>query len=189
MPGGCEGGPVGRRTIPSSCSVKVSIDSFSLSLSVYTQHTNSLCMYVYVWVCYHNLIPFLDSMRPSLFWFLSWSILCCPSSFLYRSSRVWSREYEILRKNSQMTAIWICYFCFLCTQKYSCSFIDLRLNHWCHMDYFNDVLTAFLCFERGSSLPLLSIEGQRALEFHQKYLNLCLKMNKGFTGLEQHEGK
>lgn len=65
MPGGCEGGPVGRRTIPSSCSENISIDSFSLSLSVYTQHTNSACMYMCG--CYHNLIPFLDSMRPSLF--------------------------------------------------------------------------------------------------------------------------
>ncbi len=24
------------------------------------------------------------------------------------------------------------------------SFIKLQLNHWCHMDYFNDVLTTFL---------------------------------------------
>ncbi len=29
-------------------------------------------------------------------------------------------------------------------KKYSCSFITLRLNLWCHMDYFNNVLTSFL---------------------------------------------
>ncbi len=46
MPGGCEGGPVGRRTIPLSCSVNISIDYFSLSLSVNTQHTNNVCMYM-----------------------------------------------------------------------------------------------------------------------------------------------
>ncbi len=27
---------------------------------------------------------------------------------------------------------------------HSCSFLKWRLNHWCHMDYFNDVLTTFL---------------------------------------------
>ncbi len=35
-------------------------------------------------------------------------------------------------------------FVFFTHKKYSCSFIKLRLNHWCHMDYFNDVLTTFL---------------------------------------------
>ncbi len=29
-------------------------------------------------------------------------------------------------------------------KKYSRSFINLRLNHWCHMDHFNDLLTTFL---------------------------------------------
>ncbi len=47
-------------------------------------------------------------------------------------------------------------------------------EHWCHMDYFNDVLTTFLNLDHvilyGS---LLSMEGQRALRIHQKYLNFC----------------
>jgi len=34
MLGGCEGGPVGRTTIPSPCSVTVLIDAFSLLNSV-----------------------------------------------------------------------------------------------------------------------------------------------------------
>ncbi len=34
-------------------------------------------------------------------------------------------------------------------------FIKLRLNHWCHMDYFNDVLTTFLGLERGCCLGCL----------------------------------
>ncbi len=37
------------------------------------------------------------------------------------------------------------------------------------MDYVNDVLTTFL----GLELALLSMKGQKALRFHQKYLNLC----------------
>ncbi len=47
-------------------------------------------------------------------------------------------------------------FCFLCAQKYSRSFIKLRLNHWCHMDNFNNVLTTFLGFERGSTVSVQS---------------------------------
>ncbi len=42
----------------------------------------------------------------------------------------------------------------LCTKKYSCSFVKLYLNIWCHMDYFNDVLTTFLGLERGSSIAV-----------------------------------
>ncbi len=62
-------------------------------------------------------------------------------------------------------------FC-LCT-KYSCSFIKLRLNHWCHMDNFLMSLLPFCIL--NVSVALLSMEGQKALGFHQKYLNLCFK--------------
>ncbi len=51
-------------------------------------------------------------------------------------------------------------------QMYSCIFNKLQLNHWCHMDYFIDVLSHF---------ALLFMQGQKALGFHQKYLNLCSK--------------
>ncbi len=60
-------------------------------------------------------------------------------------------------------------FVFFAHKSYSRILIKLRLNH-CHMDYFNDVLTTFLGLERGSSLAM---EDQKALGFHQKYLNLC----------------
>ncbi len=43
---------------------------------------------------------------------------------------------------------------FFAHKKYSCSFIKLRLNHWCHMDYFNDVLTTFLGLERFSCIAV-----------------------------------
>ncbi len=39
-------------------------------------------------------------------------------------------------------------------KKYSFSFITLRLNHWCHMGYFNDVLTTFFDLERGSCVAV-----------------------------------
>ncbi len=34
------------------------------------------------------------------------------------------------------------------------------------------------------SVVLLSMQGQKALGFHQKYLNCVLSMNEGLTGLE-----
>ncbi len=39
------------------------------------------------------------------------------------------------------------------------------------MDYFNDVLLPFWAL--NVSVALLSMQGQKALRFHQKYLNLC----------------
>ncbi len=38
-------------------------------------------------------------------------------------------------------------------------------------------------------VPLLSMKGQKALRFHQKYLNFVPKTNEGLTGLERHEGE
>ncbi len=52
-------------------------------------------------------------------------------------------------------------------------FVFLWLSHWCHMDYFNDVHTTFLAL--NVAVALLSMEGQKAIGFHQKYLNLCYK--------------
>ncbi len=39
------------------------------------------------------------------------------------------------------------------------------------------------------SVVLLSTDGQKALGFHQKYLNLCLKTNEGLLILERQEYK
>ncbi len=50
---------------------------------------------------------------------------------------------------------------FLCTKKTKItlfnnffSSVSLWLNHWCHMDYFIDVLTTFLGLDRGSWVDL-----------------------------------
>ncbi len=62
-------------------------------------------------------------------------------------------------------------FVFFAHKKYSRSFITLRLYHWCHMDYFNDVLTTFLGLQRVSFLAVYG--GSESSRFLQKYLNLC----------------
>ncbi len=49
---------------------------------------------------------------------------------------------------------WIKLFLSSLHTNYSRCFIKLRLNHWCHMGYFNDVLTTFLGLERGSSIAV-----------------------------------
>ncbi len=64
---------------------------------------------------------------------------------------------------------WInCYFCFLCATKYSRSFIKLKLSHWCHMDFFSNVLTTLLGLGKFWFPCCLC-----RVRFHQKYLNLC----------------
>ncbi len=77
-------------------------------------------------------------------------------------------------------------FVFFAHKKYF-HFIKLRLILWCHMDYFNDVLTTFLGLERVSCIAVYA--GQKALGFNQNILICVLKMNEGLTGLEWHEGE
>ncbi len=43
---------------------------------------------------------------------------------------------------------------FFAHKKYSRGFITLRLNHWCHMDYFNSVLATFLALENVSCVAV-----------------------------------
>ncbi len=45
-------------------------------------------------------------------------------------------------------------FVFFPHTKCSCTFMTFRLNHWCHMDYFNNVLTTFLGLESGSCVSV-----------------------------------
>ncbi len=58
-------------------------------------------------------------------------------------------------------------------KEYSRSFIKLRLHHWCHMDYFNNVLT-FLGLERVTGVAVYA-GSKKTLGFHHKYLNVCSK--------------
>ncbi len=62
-------------------------------------------------------------------------------------------------------------FVFFVYKKYSCSFVKLRLNHWWHMDYFNNVLTTFLGLECVSCIAVYG--GSESSRNSQKYLHLC----------------
>ncbi len=72
-------------------------------------------------------------------------------------------------------------FVFFVHKKYSCSFITLQLNHWCHMDYFNDVLIAFLGLECVSCIAVYG--GSESSRIHKKYLNLCSKDERRSYGV------
>ncbi len=78
-------------------------------------------------------------------------------------------------------------FVFFVHKKYSRSFMKLRLKYWCHMDHFNYVLTTFLGLECVSCIAVY--EQRRLSDFIKAILICVLKMNKGLTGLEQHEGE
>ncbi len=60
---------------------------------------------------------------------------------------------------------------------YCRSFIKLKLNYWCHVDYFIVYFNMPLLtiWALNVSVVLLSMQGLIALRFHQKYLNLCSK--------------
>ncbi len=69
-----------------------------------------------------------------------------------------------------------CYFCFLFTKNYSCSFVKKKkaVEHaTCHRTVLPMSLLHFCALTMV--VPLLSMEERstRALAFHQKYLNLC----------------
>ncbi len=71
-------------------------------------------------------------------------------------------------------------FVFFVHEKYSRSLVNLRLNHLCHMDYFNNVL---------DRVRVLAVYGRvRELSEFIKNILICVpKINEGLTGLEQHE--
>ncbi len=79
-------------------------------------------------------------------------------------------------------------FVFFAHKKYSRSFVKLRLNHWCHMDNFNDVLATVLDLDR---VRILAVYGRvRELTKFIKNILICVpKMNEGLAGLERHEGE
>ncbi len=64
-------------------------------------------------------------------------------------------------------------------KKYSRSFVKLRLYPCCHMDYFTDVLATFCTLI--VVITLLSMEGQRALIFNKKNLDLCSEDERSYS--------
>ncbi len=91
------------------------------------------------------------------------SYAVCVQQIFSKILLCWHRGDELLNK--------VIIFVLFAYKKYPCSFIQLRLNPWCHMDYFTDVLSMFLDLDHVRTLAIL--EGLRAVRFHQKYLNLC----------------
>ncbi len=56
------------------------------------------------------------------------------------------------------------------------------------MDYFTDLLAMFLDLDRVSTLAVYG-RFLELLDFIKNILICVLKMNRGLTGLEQHEGE
>ncbi len=97
------------------------------------------------------------------------------------------REMGVLRQNAGSWNRWIVnIFVSFVYKKYSRSFIKLWLNHWCYMDYFNNVLTTFLGL--NVVVKLLFMQDQKAFRFHQKYLHLCSEDEDDLTGLGRSDG-
>ncbi len=80
------------------------------------------------------------------------------------------------------------FYLFIMHKKYSRSFITLRLNHWCHINYFNIILTTFLGLEHGSYVAVYG-GSESSGDFIKNILICVLKMNEGLASLEQHEGE
>jgi len=53
------------------------------------------------------------------------------------------------------------------------------------MDYFDDVFISFLDKDSSYTMYTFSMEGQKTLRLHLKYLKLC--SGDDLTSLEQHE--
>ncbi len=60
-----------------------------------------------------------------------------------------------------------------------------------YKDYFNDVLTSFLGLECVNCVNSVAVywSVRKILDFIKNILISLPKMNKGFTGLERHEGE
>ncbi len=68
---------------------------------------------------------------------------CCPNN----TGPQWTCVEDWHGREKMLNKVFIFVYFAHILFKYSCSFIKLRLNHWCHMDYFNNVFTTFLCLE------------------------------------------
>ncbi len=97
------------------------------------------------------------------------------------------RSVDTLQNGARVTRRRQVISVFFAYKKYSRSFVKLRLNPWCHMDYFTDLLATFLDLVRSN---YIAVYGRvRELSECIKKILICVpKMNEGLTGLEQHEG-
>ncbi len=82
--------------------------------------------------------------------------MCCA---LFASRRIHTRVVVLMNAHRRLTRkrryCWMkSLVLFSLHTKYSCSFVTLPLNRWCHMDFFTDILTTFLGLERGSCVAV-----------------------------------
>ncbi len=88
-----------------------------------------------------------------------WLYIFCPA---FVQTRIYNRDglstserrllcQQHLTASLNKVILFLFYFCY---KKYSHSLIKLRLNHWCHMDYFNDVLITFQGLEHSSHVAV-----------------------------------
>ncbi len=137
------------------------------------------------------------SVYPSIIirYFISHKIYVSPASLKFIGIKICSKQTlsQFLKGQTRVEDwqkrrnCWIkSLFLFSLRTKYSRSFINLRLNHWCHMDYFNNVLTTCLGLECGSCVAVAGSKSSHVM----KNIFICVpKMNEGLTGLERHEGE
>ncbi len=104
----------------------------------------------------------------------------CVQRILSKMALGWHRGGELLNK--------VVILVFFAYKKYSRSFVKLRLNPWCHMDYFTDLLAMFLDVDRDYYIAVYGRIRQLS-ECIKTILNCVPKTNKAFTGLERHGGK
>ncbi len=102
------------------------------------------------WSCYNPVWYTLINDRSFFLGELSlYSPLCCSKpcrGTLERTSKTDKEDDKLLNN--------VVIFVFFAHKMCSRSFTTLRLNHWSHMDYFNDVLTTFLGLEHGSCVAV-----------------------------------
>ncbi len=99
---------------------------------------------------FHNIIS-LKCCCDSLFW----------SGFL-RKKPCGAAAYAVCVQwiPSKMALWWhelvneVVFFFFFVYKKYYCSFVKLRLNRWCHVDYFTDLLATYLDVDRVNSIAV-----------------------------------
>ncbi len=72
--------------------------------------------------------------------------------------------------------------------KYSRSFITLRLNYWCHMDY-GHRYSYYLSGPWMRQLRCCLYKARKLSDFIKKYVNLCSKDERRSYGMERHEGE
>ncbi len=83
----------------------------------------------------------------------------------------WQRTDAEKKKSFNIVVILV----FFEHKTYSHSFIKLRLNHWCHMDYFNNVFITFIALN-------VVVELHKKLSDFIKNILICvLMMNEALT--------